>query len=263
MIPLHPDSTKYTASATPDGGQYQFRVMPFGLKNASCTFQNVMKEVLGTFWRKFVIAYLGDLIVYSHTIEEHSNHLALLFERLENYGLTCNPKKCHFGKTKLEYLGHIVTSEGNQAQPEHTQAILDAKPPRTRKDLRSFHGTCGWLREYIPHFAIIAAPLTDLLTTNRPYKWTTAAEESFRKIKEVMKQPLDLSRPNPELPFILQTDASAKGMVAELYQGDQNKKRYIISYANAKFSPAEARYHCNKQECLAVIWVIKWYRPYL
>ena len=78
-----------------------------------------MKEVLGILWRKFMIAYLDDLIVYSHTTEDHLNHLALIFERLKIYGLTCNLKKCHFGKTKLEYLGHIVTSEGNQAQPEH------------------------------------------------------------------------------------------------------------------------------------------------
>ena len=263
QIPLHPNSRKYTAFATPDGGQYQFRVMPFGLKNAPCTFQNTMKEILGTFWRKFVIAYLDDLIVYSYTEEEHLNHLALIFERLEIYGLSCNPKKCHFGKTKLEYLGHIVTSDGNQAQPEHIQAILEANPPRTRKELRSFHGTCGWLREYIPHFAITAAPLTDLLAVSRPFKWTAAAQESFEKIKALIKKPLALSRPNPQLPFILQTDASAKGMGAVLFQENKEKKKLIISYASAKFSPTESRYHCNEQECLAVIWGIKRYRPYL
>ena len=71
--------------------------------------------------------FLEKIIVYSHTTEEHLNHLALIFERLELYGLTCNPKKCHCGKTKLEYLGHIVTSDGNQAQPGHIQAIKKLK----------------------------------------------------------------------------------------------------------------------------------------
>ena len=177
-----------------------------------------MKEILGIFWKKFVIAYLDDLIVYSYTEEEHLNHLALIAKRLEIYGLSCNPKKCHFGKTKLEYLGHIVTSDSNKAQPEHIQAILEANPPRTRKELQSFHGTCGWLREYIPHFAITAAPLTDLLAVSRPFKWTAVAQESFEKIKALIKKPLVLSRPNPQLPFILQTDASAKGMGAVLLQ---------------------------------------------
>ena len=137
----------------------------------------------------------------------------------------------------MEYLGHIVTSDENQAQPEHVQAILEAKPSRTRKEFRTFHGVCGWLREYIPHFAIIAAPLRHLLAVNKPYKWTTAAEESFLKIKELMKQPLELSRPNTQLPFILQTDASAKGMEAVLHQEDKERKKHINSYANAKFSP--------------------------
>ena len=126
----------------------KFRVVPFEMKNVQCTFQNIMEEILDTFWRQIVIAYcidvcLDDLIIYSQTEEEHLNHLALMFESLKIYGLSCNLKKCHFGRTKLEYLGHIVTSEGNQAQPEHVQVILEAKPSQTRKELRSFHGICS------------------------------------------------------------------------------------------------------------------------
>ena len=263
QIPLHSASRKYTAFATPDGGQYQFRVMPFGLKNAPCTFQNIMKEVLGAHWRRFVIAYLDDVIVYSNTIHEHLYHLALVFESLETYGLSCNLKKCHFGEVELKYLGHIVTKDANQAQPESIQAILEAKPPKTRKELQSFLGVCGWLREYVPNFAVLAAPVTDLLSPAKTFKWNPSAQEAFENIKEEMKKPLKLSRPNPQLPFILQTDASAKGMGAVLLQEDSSKQRFIISYASAKFGPTEARYHCNEQECLAVIWAIKRYRPYL
>ena len=162
QIPLHPDSKRYTAFATLDGGQYQFRVMPFGLKNAPCTFQNIMKEVLGAHWRKFMIAYLGDIIVYSENVQDHLYHLATVFECLETYGLSCNLKKCFFGEKKLKYLGHIVTPEGNQAQPESVQAILEANPPKTRKELQSFLGVCGWLRECIPNFSLLAASITDL-----------------------------------------------------------------------------------------------------
>ena len=93
QISLHSDSRKYTAFATPDRGQYQFRFMPFGLKNAPCTFRNLIKEILGTFWRQFVIAYLDDLIIYSQIEEEHLKHPDPIFERLEIYGLSCNPKK--------------------------------------------------------------------------------------------------------------------------------------------------------------------------
>ena len=156
QIPLHPDSRKYTAFTIPGGGQYQFRVMPFGLKNAPSTFQNLMREVLGPYWREFAIAYLDDIIVYSANAQENLLHLSLVFEKLDFYGLTCSPKKCFFGRTSLHYLGHVVTADGNHLQPEHIRVIQEAQPPRTRNQRRSFLGTCGWLREYVPRFAEVA-----------------------------------------------------------------------------------------------------------
>ena len=105
--------------------------------------------------------------VYSNTDEEHLVQFGLVLEKLEFYGLTCNPEKCHFGRKKLDYLSYVATTEGNHPQPEHVRAILEASPLKNRKELRQFRGTCGWLREYIPHFAETAAELTDLLDTKK------------------------------------------------------------------------------------------------
>ena len=140
-IPLAPGSRKYTAFSTPSGGQYQFRVMPFGPKNAPSTFQNLMRHVLAEQWGRFVIAYLNGIIVYLQTWEEHLLHLSLVLERLEIYGMTCSPTKCSFGQTSLPYLGHIINETGNSSQPKHLDAILNAEQPRTRKALRSLIGT--------------------------------------------------------------------------------------------------------------------------
>ena len=85
-------------------------------------------------------AYLDDIIIYSNTVEEHLVQLGLVLENLESYGLTCNPKKCHFGQKKLYYLDHVVTTEGNQPQPEHVRAILEASSPKTWEELRRFLG---------------------------------------------------------------------------------------------------------------------------
>ena len=153
-------------------------------------FQNLMREVLGTYWRKLAIAYLDDIIIYSNTVEEHLVQLGLVLEKLEFYGFTCNPKKCYFGQKKLDYLGHVVTTDGNQPQPEHVRAILEASPPETRKELRKFLGICGWLRKYVPRFAETAADLTDLLNTNKKYQWTLNSQAAFEKIKRLMNQPL-------------------------------------------------------------------------
>jgi hypothetical protein len=145
QIPLTDRAKKYRAFVTPDGGQYAFRVTPFGLQEAgrTCT-QLVGQEVLDDLMRKCCMHYLDDICVYSKNWTEHLQHLALVFERLSTYGLTCAFDKCTFGRPRLEYLGHIVTGTHNEAKPEHIRAVLEAQVPRSRKDLRAFFGVCGY-----------------------------------------------------------------------------------------------------------------------
>lgn len=153
QIEMHPDSKQYTAFSTPDGGNFQFCVLPFGLKTAPSTFQKLMsQEVLVGYIRKFAMVYLDDVIVYSDTWEDHLRHLSLVFERLRQHHLTCAPEKCEFGASKIEYLGHIITSEGNIPQPQHLGDLHAMPPPQTRKQLRRFLGLCNWIRDYIPKF---------------------------------------------------------------------------------------------------------------
>ena len=221
-----------------------------------------MRYVLADHWAHFVIAYLDDIIIYSEDWEQHLLHLSLVFERLSIYGLTCSPKKCEFGQTGLPYLGHIVTSNVSQPQPRHLEAILKAERPRTRKGLKSLLSTMNWLHEYIPHYSATIAPIMDLLSPKKTYEWNVEAQDALKAIKEVFRHRELLSRPD-SLPFILQADASARGMGAVLMQQEPDGRHRIISYASAKFSQAEASYHCNGQECLVIIWAITYFRPYL
>ncbi|KAK9692963.1 Reverse transcriptase (RNA-dependent DNA polymerase) [Popillia japonica] len=184
--------------------------MPFGLKGAPTTFQKLMvQEVLVGHINHFAIAYLDDIIIYSHTPEEHRRHLRLVFERLSQHGLRLNLNKCKFASNSLDYLGHVVTSTGNHPQTANVTAITNAEVPRSRKGLRQFLGTVNWLRDYIQGCSELLAPLADLLTTKTPFRWTLEA-------KEIASKPLFLHRPHPQYPFILQTDASAVGGAAVL-----------------------------------------------
>ena len=124
-------------------------------------------------------------------------------------------EKCYFGKQSLEFLGHVITGEGNRAKPEHIRAILNYPVPRNRKDLRGFLGTCEWLREYIQNYTQIALPLTALLSSKLAWAWTDESQRAFDSLKRVFNVPLILSRPEPGKPFYLQTDACATGMGAQ------------------------------------------------
>lgn len=91
--------------------------------------------------------------MYSHSWEDYPRHVTLVLEHLRTYGLTFSQKKCNFGQSSLPYLGDVVTLDVNHPQPRHVEAILNAAPPRNRKQLTSFLDTCDWLMEYIPHYS--------------------------------------------------------------------------------------------------------------
>jgi hypothetical protein len=263
QIPLEASSRPLTAFATHDGATYQYRVMAFGLKNAPATFQKLMARVLTGFLGKFAAVYLDDIIVYSRTYQEHILHLRQVMERLREANLICAPDKCVIARTRLEYLGHVIDLDTNEPQTRHLGAIQSTPEPTSKKQLKSFLGLCNWLRDYVPHMATLIAPLTDLLSAKRAWKWTTLCQEAFNTLKDAISRPLKLHRPLPNLKYVLQTDASKFGVGAVLYQETDDGSRRIISYASARFSPAEQRYHANEQECLAVIWGIKKFCRYL
>lgn len=262
QVPMAKQSIPYTAFHTPEGAAYEFLVMPFGLKNAPSSFQKLMTEVLAGYVNEFVQVYLDDIVIYSRTLADHDRHLRLVLERLSMHGLRCSITKCKFGTSDLDYLGHRVTADHNEAQAKHVQRIKEFPTPRTKKEVQSFIGTANWLREYVPRFSEIAAPLTQLVGKKK-FVWTPAAEEAFQNLKEALDRPLQLHRPDPNMRYVLQTDASSVGMGAVLYQVGTNGERRVVSYASAKFSKTEQKYHCNEQEIHAVVWACRKYRPLL
>ena len=123
-------------------------------------------------------------------------------------------------------------------------------------------GLCGWLRDFIPKYAETVQPLTDLLRGTRAIKWTEVAEKSYQDIQIKLEGPLFLHRPDFKQKFTLQTDASAKGIGAVLYQ-EVDTNRRIVGFASKRLNPTQEKYHANEPECLAVIWGMKHFRPYL
>ena len=192
QVRMEEQSKKYTAFTLPQGGTYQFKVMPFGLKNAPSTFQRLMSQIfLVGYINKFCMVYLDDIIIYSQTWSDHLQHVGLILERLKLHDLKCSLEKSRFGKTTTDFLGHIVTAEANFPQEVHVNAILEATTPHSKKALQKFLGICGWIQEYVPHFSDTAAPLTNLLgKQSRRWTWNPTAEKAFQDIKTLFRAPL-------------------------------------------------------------------------
>ena len=174
QVPVREQDRPKTAFTTPRG-LFQFRMMPFGLQGAPATFQRMMDSLLRGL-EGHTAAYLDDIVIHSPTWDEHMQHITNVFQRLREAGLTVKPKKCQFGMSDCTYLGHIV---GNgQVRPElhKIEAIRTFPQPQTKKNVRAFLGLAGYYRKFIPHFATVAAPLTDLTRRTCP---THVAYTSF------------------------------------------------------------------------------------
>lgn len=221
-----------------------------------------MNKVLEGYIGKFVQVFLDDILIYSRDLDSHFHHLELVFERLEMHNLTASLKKCHFGKDELKYLGHTITPEMNKAQEAHIVAVQEAPVPASKKKLQCFLGLCNWLRDFLPNASEVMYPLTSILH-RKPFKWTETDTENFNKVKEAYLHLEPLYRPDYELQFIVQSDASDIGISACLYQEDSDGKKRIISNASCKLNPTEMKYYINEKEALAAVYAIKRWRGYL
>ncbi|CAM4640595.1 unnamed protein product [Lepidochelys kempii] len=260
QIPLDYTSKEKTAFATPSG-LYQFTRMPFGLHGAPATFQQLMDRLLRSH-QAYVVAYLDDVVIYSHHWEDHLERTAL--RSLQQAGLTANPKKCCIGWQEAMYLGYIIGKGRVRPLVEKVQALGACPPPTTKHQVQQFLGLAGYYQRFIPQFASITAPLTGLLTKNSPQRvqWSQNCEDAFQTFQTCLCQQPVLYSPDFDWGFILHTDALEVGLGAVLSQdvdGDDNP----VLYLSRKLFPHEKNYAVIETEALAVKWACGALRYYL
>ncbi|GFV39968.1 carcinine transporter [Trichonephila clavipes] len=144
-IPLE-DSSKHLTAFRTHRGQYQWNVLPFGLRNAAATYQRAMSKVVQTI-SDFACAYINNLAIFSDTWEEHLNHLEEVFKRLEHLNFSVNLGKCEFARQKVKYLGHVIGSGRHSPDKERIKATQNLQAPTTKKQLRSALRLCNFYRQ--------------------------------------------------------------------------------------------------------------------
>ena len=166
------DVDRYKTTFHTPTGAYQWIVMPFGLRNSPSTFQRLMTDVLRDFiFRKFVMVYIDDILVYSKDETEHIKHLSEVLERLRTWKLALKRKKCVFGVTRVEFCGHDITPDGLLRTSDKLIRVRDWPKPKCVKDVRGFLGFTGFYRKFVKRYADITRPLSKLLRKNTPWRW--------------------------------------------------------------------------------------------
>ena len=158
QVPMSPESKQYTTFTLGSMGLYECESMPFGLCNAPPTFQRLMLNCLGELNLTYCLIYLDDVIVFSHTEEEHLERMRVIFDCLREHGLKLKPSKCEVFKTEINYLAHHVSKKGIQPSKKNLESIAQCPPPDTYMKVKSFVGLVGHYRRFIKGFTRIAAP---------------------------------------------------------------------------------------------------------
>lgn len=199
QIPVRSEDIPKTAVITPFG-LFEFLRMPFGLKNAAQTFQRLMDVVVREL--PFVFVYLDDMLVASESHEQHVRHLEILFTRLQQHGLAIHPKKCQFGCTTIDFLGHRVSKEGAIPLPDKVDAIARFPQPRSVRSLQEFLGMVNFYHRFVPKAAQLMQPLHQAL--KRPARhlveWTAERMQAFQDVKAALANATMLAHPSPSAP---------------------------------------------------------------
>ncbi len=262
QIPLSPLSKEKSAFTTPFG-LHQFVTLPFGLFGAPATFQRLMDKILRPH-TAYAAAYLDDIIIYSQDWQRHMVHLREVLRALRGAGLTANPKKCAIGRVEVRYLGFHLGHGQVRPQIDKTAAIAACPRPKTKKEVRQFLGLAGYYRRFVPDYSELTSPLTDLTKKEVPdtVPWTERCQQVFTQVKAALCGGPLLHSPDFSLPFLLQTDASDRGLGAVLTQEIGGEERPVL-YISRKLSKRETMYSTIEKECLAIRWAVLTLRYYL
>ncbi|GJS72421.1 putative reverse transcriptase domain-containing protein [Tanacetum coccineum] len=239
-------------------GHYEFQVMPFGLTNAPAVFMDLMNRVCKPYLDKFVIVFIDDILIYSRNKEEHADHLRIILELLKKEKLYAKFSKCDFWISIVQFLGHVIDSQGIHVDPAKIEAVKNWASPTTPTEVRQFLGLAGYYRRFIEGFSKIAKPLTELTQKNKKYIWGEDQESAFQLLKQKLCEAPILALPEGNNDFVIYCDASLQGLGAVLMQREK-----VIAYASRQLKPHEENYTTHDLELGAVVFALKIWRHYL
>ena len=214
-----------------------------------------------------VYAYLDDLIVATETWVKHMIALGALLDRLQEYNLTANPKKCILGCSRVEYLGHDIGGGDFRPLSEQVKDIQQTPLPTSKTGIRSFLGAVGYYRRFVDNYAKLAGPLELMTKKGEPEKliWTAERQDYFKQLAIVLSLEPILQLPNLKRPFVLRTDACDYGIGCALMQESNANplELHPVAYASRRLKGAELNYSTIEKEALAIVWSVEKFYRYL
>jgi len=243
-------------------GLFEYVTVPFGVCNGPPTCQRLMELILSGLQWQICLIYLDDVIVFGSTFNEHIERLELVLQRISDAGLKLKPEKCKIFKPEVTFLGHVVSANGIQPNPDNISKILSWPVPKTVSEVRQILGMGSYYRRFIKDFSLMVKPLTELTKKANAFIWSKYCQEAFENLKQAFISPEIMGYPTDQGDFILDTDACDSAIGAVLSQIQDGRPR-VIAYGSRTLNKAERNYCTTDKELLAVRYFIEYYRQYL
>ncbi|GKB55894.1 putative reverse transcriptase domain-containing protein [Tanacetum coccineum] len=205
-----------------------------------------------------MIVFIDDILIYSRNKEEHADHLRIILEILKKEELYSKFSKCDFWISIVQFLRHVIDSQGVHIDPAKIEAVKNWVSPTTPTEVRQFLGLIGYYHRFIEGFLKIAKSLTELTQKNKKYIWGENQESAFQLLKQKLCEALILALPKGNDDFVVYYDASHQGLGAVLMQSEK-----VIAYASRRLKPHEENYTTHDLELRAVVFALKIWRHYL
>ncbi|KAK3569659.1 hypothetical protein QTP86_002643 [Hemibagrus guttatus] len=246
-------------------GHYEYCVMPFDLTNAPAMFQALINEVFRDLLGRGVIAYIDDILVYSTSMEEHVRQVREVLARLQKHHLYIKLEKCEFHRPMVTFLGYVISHQGVETDMVKVWAVTEWHAPSTVQELQCFLGFANFYRRFIRNYSSVAGPLTSLLRRQpKKLSWMDQACTAFLQLKERFTTAPILRHPDPELPFVVEVDASCSGLGAVLSQWHGKPgKLHPCAFYSRKLTAAERNYDVGNRELLAIKVALEEWRHWL
>nr|GEX03926.1 putative reverse transcriptase domain-containing protein [Tanacetum cinerariifolium] len=232
--------------------------MPFGLTNAPAVFMDLMNRVCKPYLDKFVIVFIDDILIYFKNKEDHEKHLKTILELLKNEKLYAKFSKCDFWLKSVQFLLHVINSNGVHVDHAKVEAIRNWSAPITPTEVRQFLGLSGYYRRFIEGFSLISKPLTKLTQKNKKDEWGMEEDEAFQTLKQKLCSAPILALPEGTENFFIYCDVSLKGFGAALMQREK-----VIAYAFRQLKKHEENYTTHDLELGAIVFALRLWRHYL
>ena len=260
QVPLTQRARQISAFVTPSG-LYQYKVMPFGMKNAPATFQRMVNKLVRDI--DGCEGYIDDVVIFSDNWSDHISQIERFFQIMRKAKLTINLMKSEFGKATVKYLGHIVGQGQVRPLDAKIQTIAKFPIPTSQKELARFLGMAGYYRNFCLNFSEIAAPLTNLLSKKVKFVWTDDCQLAFDKVKLLLQKSPVLKSPDYEKPFKLIIDSSDVGTGSVLVQEASDGLDHPVSYFSKKFLKYQKNYSVVEKETLGLVLALEHFDVYL